>query len=174
VAALDGNRIRERGIMADIERGRPPRDLAAKMRVVATNAGIIPGDPLAPVLEVLADIPDEVDLRIAPAVARIEQAIVQINAAAAAANRPLMTSSQIRQDVLPGVLTAVSAGQAIATAVLLLLMFAMGFGTRWWITPAGPPVAGVTAGTEKCEDRPDGSRLCWIPVWQRLPPAALR
>jgi hypothetical protein len=35
----------------------------------------------------------------------------------------------------------------------------------------GYVLAGVRAGAEKCEDRVDGSELCWIPVWERLPPA---
>jgi len=30
-------------------------------------------------------------------------------------------------------------------------------------------LVGVHAGAEKCDDRPDGSRLCWIPVFERLP-----
>jgi hypothetical protein len=43
------------------------------------------------------------------------------------------------------------------------------FGIGYWYRGAAPLLVGVRAGTEKCEDRPDGSRLCWIPVFERLP-----
>lgn len=30
-------------------------------------------------------------------------------------------------------------------------------------------MSDMQAGAEKCEDRPDGSRLYWIPALERLP-----
>jgi hypothetical protein len=35
-------------------------------------------------------------------------------------------------------------------------------------------LAGVRAGAEKCDDRADGSRLCWIPVFEKLPPVTAK
>ena len=30
----------------------------------------------------------------------------------------------------------------------------------------------LRAGSDRCEDKPDGSQLCWIPVWTKLPSGA--
>jgi hypothetical protein len=32
-----------------------------------------------------------------------------------------------------------------------------------------PVFAGIRAGLDKCEDQVDGSRVCWIPVYERAP-----
>jgi hypothetical protein len=52
---------------------------------------------------------------------------------------------------------------------LALVTIISAFGGGYWYRGAVPLLVGVRAGTEKCEDRPDGSRLCWIPVFERLP-----
>ena len=36
---------------------------------------------------------------------------------------------------------------------------------------AAPVIAGVSAGAQQCQDQQGGGRICWIPVWERLPPA---
>jgi hypothetical protein len=57
-------------------------------------------------------------------------------------------------------------GAGMLTAALLV-----GAGSGYWLHGAVPVLVGVHAGAERCEDRADGSRLCWIPVFERLPPA---
>ena len=59
-------------------------------------------------------------------------------------------------------------GIAIGVVVALVFGVACGVG-GWWCRGAVPLVIGVRAGADRCEDRPDGSRLCWIPVYERLP-----
>jgi hypothetical protein len=51
----------------------------------------------------------------------------------------------------------------------LMLTFLTGTGAGYWLRGAAAVLVGVHAGAERCEDRPDGSRLCWIPVYERLP-----
>jgi hypothetical protein len=53
----------------------------------------------------------------------------------------------------------------------VLVAIVLGFGAGWLYRGDLPTIAGLSAGANKCQDRPDGSRLCWIPVWEeRLPP----
>ena len=62
-------------------------------------------------------------------------------------------------------------GRSWAALTATVLMAAvLGFGAGWLYRGDLPTMAGLSAGANKCEDRPDGSRLCWIPVWERLPP----
>jgi hypothetical protein len=110
------------------------------------NAGIMPNDPLAPVLDALADIPDEVDLRIAPALAEMQAAKAEIRAACAAiekaADKPLMTDHQVKWTVVPALLAAWNVWQML----LLVAAVAIGFGMHWWLTP-----------TLTCQDERGGS-----------------
>jgi hypothetical protein len=59
---------------------------------------------------------------------------------------------------------------ALMGAGMLLVTLLAGAGAGYWYRGAVPVLVGLRAGSEKCEDRPDGSRLCWIPVWEKLPP----
>jgi hypothetical protein len=61
---------------------------------------------------------------------------------------------------------------AIAIGVMVALAFGAACGGGgWWYRGAAPVLVGVRAGAEQCENRSDGSRLCWIPVFERLPPS---
>jgi hypothetical protein len=55
-------------------------------------------------------------------------------------------------------------------AALLVAAVVIGAGSGYWLRGEAPVLVGVRAGAEHCEDRSDGSRLCWIPVFERLPP----
>ena len=54
-------------------------------------------------------------------------------------------------------------------AGLLLAALLLGAGGGYVFRGSVPVLVGVKAGAEKCDDRADGSRLCWIPVFERLP-----
>lgn len=62
-----------------------------------------------------------------------------------------------------GILRTIKLATCIAGAALLVGMFAAGYGTHWWITPA-VSYAGIRQGPDVCEPRPDG-QLCRIPVF---------
>lgn len=63
------------------------------------------------------------------------------------------------------------AGIAIGVGVSLLFGAICG-GAGWWYRGYVPTLAGISAGAGNCTDRADGSRLCWIPIWEKVPPAA--
>jgi hypothetical protein len=64
---------------------------------------------------------------------------------------------------------------AIAIGVATTVIFGVMCGAGgWWSRGAVPALIGVRAETDQCQNRPDGSRLCWIPIFERLPPAASR
>jgi hypothetical protein len=170
----------------------PGRAKAARMRRAGLDAGIGPDSPLAPLIEALAQLPvdcealfdglagDLIEIRDAAKADRAAQIAAMRTATAAiekVSARPLITSYQIERDVLPALLANFKAKVVVWTSVALAGTLAVGAGigvgvSEWRhlgnAVPA-PVVAGVTGGTNKCEDHPDGSRLCWIPVWQRLP-----
>jgi hypothetical protein len=60
----------------------------------------------------------------------------------------------------------------IAIGVGIVLLFGALCGVGGWFYGSAPVVAGVSAGAEQCHDQPDGSQLCWIPIYKRLPAAA--
>jgi hypothetical protein len=60
------------------------------------------------------------------------------------------------------------AGIAIGVGVALLFGLVCGAG-GWFARGDVPALAGVHAGAERCQDQAGGGRLCWIPVWERLP-----
>jgi hypothetical protein len=55
-------------------------------------------------------------------------------------------------------------------AGLLVAAVLIGAGGGYWFRGEALVLVGVRAGAEHCEDRSGGSRLCWIPVFERLPP----
>jgi len=52
---------------------------------------------------------------------------------------------------------------------LLFAALLIGAGGGYWFHGEQPALVSVRAGADRCEDRADGSRLCWIPVLERLP-----
>jgi hypothetical protein len=63
-------------------------------------------------------------------------------------------------------------GITIGVAVALLVG-AISAAGGWWSRGAVPVMVGMRAGADQCNDRTDGSRLCWIPIFER-PPATTR
>lgn len=122
------------------------------------DAGILPGDPMAAVVDALADVPEEVDLRIAPALAQMKAATAAIEKAAA---RPMLTSDQIRYDVLPKLLAAYDGFWITMGVMVALAMLAIGFGAGWW-WHGGQPEAACHAQ--------DGGIACGY--WQQAPQQA--
>jgi hypothetical protein len=57
-----------------------------------------------------------------------------------------------------------------ALTATVLVAVVLGFGAGWLYRGPAQIVAGITGGTPKCDDQPDGGRLCWIPVYERPPP----
>ena len=60
-------------------------------------------------------------------------------------------------------------GNVLIGVAIVVLALLIGAGGGYWFRGAAPALVGVRAGADKCDDRPDGSRLCWIPVFERLP-----
>lgn len=111
----------------------PRRSVGDKVRKAAAEAGILPNDPLAPVVEALADIPAEVDLRIAPVLAEMRAFTA---AAQQAAEQPLVTHDQVKTIIVPALLAAFKWSHAIISVRLLLVAVGVGMGIQWWETPA--------------------------------------
>lgn len=57
----------------------------------------------------------------------------------------------------------------VGAAAGLVVAVGAGFAVGWWWRGAVVSIADISAVSEHCEDRPDGGRLCWIPMWQGLP-----
>ena len=57
----------------------------------------------------------------------------------------------------------------LAGVATLFAVFMAGAGTRYAFCDAGPLLVGVRAGADYCEDRQNGGRLCWIPIWEKMP-----
>jgi hypothetical protein len=113
--------------------GRPPPVkpvcISDRMRAKALDAGILPDDPLGPLVDTLGDIPEEVEARIAPLLAQIA---ILMAKAEQAANRPLLSGHQVRYDVLPVLVSTVGWAKALVGAVLLFGVFWLGWGAHWW------------------------------------------
>ncbi len=107
--------------------------VAVRVRLAASEAGILPADPLGPVVESLADIPNDLERRMAPI---LEQLQAFTDAAERTAARPILTDDQVRHSLLPPLLAALNLSQAIIGAVLLVAMFATGMTLQWYRTPA--------------------------------------
>jgi hypothetical protein len=131
-------------------------EIGDRVRAAAMDAGVLPNDPLGPVIEVVADVPAEVELRIGPVLAEMRATTAAIAAATAAiesaASRPLITNHQIKWTLLPGLLAAWNAwhvGQVLAAA-------AIGGGLAWF----------ALVPHEQCQDERGGT-ICWH--WKKPP-----
>ena len=98
-----------------------------------------------------------------------------IGAKAEALGRPI-GEDELRRAVAQGINNQMSGltrafnwRTALFGAWVLALTLIAGAGAGYAFHGAAPVLVGVKAGAEKCDDRPDGSRLCWIPVFERLP-----
>ncbi len=60
------------------------------------------------------------------------------------------------------------AGMAVMALVVLSIASAA-FGAGWWYRGNVPVLAGIRAGIDRCDDHADGSRICWIPIYERPP-----
>jgi hypothetical protein len=128
--------------------------------------GRLQSDPLRHPIEALAvhldalhkmhgeveTLPDDVRRTLAPVLAQMKAFTV---AAEQAATRPLLSSHQIKYDLMPVFLAALSWAKALIGAVVLFGVFWLGWGAHWWREPA------LT-----CSDQ-DGGMVCY--VWT-LPP----
>jgi hypothetical protein len=106
------------------------RILAAKVRQAAVEAGIGPDSPLAPFVDGLAEAvqavietPVEVDLRIRPILAEMKAARADLEKAS---SRPLLTSDQIKRDLLPVILALMRETRPFIMAGLFLAAFCVG------------------------------------------------
>lgn len=134
MAPGDGTQLRDGRAVDNLN-----SDLATRIRVAAGEAGILPGDALAPVLEALAEIPAEVRQSITPLIQQIE-----------AAQRPT-DNGVIRQAVAQGIRDhAADLARTIKIrtwflgAGLLLVVLLMVAGAGYWYGQA----AGYLKGTE--------------------------
>jgi hypothetical protein len=137
------------------------RTIGERVRAAAGDAGILPADPLGPVVEALADIPAEIDLRLAPILAEMQEA-------RKAAAQPLSDKQidDIGRQLMGGcqgwarsfVRASYWRSQSIL-AVALLGAIIVGFGAGW---RAHTPPSELA-----CADQADGSRICWM--YTRLP-----
>ena len=167
-------------------------DLATRIRVAAGEAGILPGDALAPVLEALAEIPAEVRQSLAPLVQQIE-----------AVKRPV-DDDKLRYAVAQGIhghaatlIREFRLRTSLAIAGLLLAVLLVGVGGGYWFgrrsaaeeyvqTPAALGVALTNQQAEKwlnlirLNNISDATRNCWnqsggtacsIAVWVKPPTA---
>jgi hypothetical protein len=67
---------------------------------------------------------------------------------------------------------AMSVRNILLVAGMLVMALLIGGGVGYWLHGPAEVIVGVRAGPEKCDDRPDGSRLCWIPIYERMPTAS--
>ena len=128
-----------------------------KVRRTAMEAGILPHDPLAAVVDALADIPGDIAKVMTPALAEMQAARAAMERVA---ERPLLTGDQLRYNVLPALLALTRMWHGLLLVAALGLGFGLGMGVQWYfLTPA------LT-----CADQANGSRVCYVFT---KPPTAL-
>jgi hypothetical protein len=151
------------------EVGETVREAQDKLRRAAQVANLN-GDPLGAVIEAQAVLLGAQHRMFVDGNLKLGAQIVE-------AKRPVDPEA-VRRAVAQGV--ADFGGEAVRRmgwrnmvigAGMLLVTLLLGAGAGYLFRGAVPVLVGVHAGAEKCEDRADGSRLCWIPVFERLPSA---
>jgi hypothetical protein len=102
--------------------------------------------------------------------------VVTMQRSIEAARQPVR-DDDLRRAVVQGISSHASSAvrtmgwrNVLIGAAILVAVLAVGAGGGYWFRGAVPVLVGVRAGAEKCDDQRDGSRLCWIPVFERLPP----
>jgi hypothetical protein len=143
-------------------------EIGDRIRAAALDAGILPNDPLGPMYEALADLPYEIE-RITTETRADLQAVLEQAKAQAGGELARNAARELPMAIERAVLERFR-WWAVLGGAALVLVAAVGFGAGWWYRGPSPIVAGLTGGTPRCDDQPDGSRLCWIPVWERPPP----
>jgi hypothetical protein len=114
-------------------------------------------EAVATVADEILEAPTEIELRITPALTRMEAASSSLEKAA---RRPLLTANQIKYDVMPALLAAWNLWQVLAIVLLMLLAVIGGYGIRWWQAPA-----------ETCQPE-RGGKICWHWAVQPTEPEA--
>jgi hypothetical protein len=122
-------------------------DISDRVRSAMADAGISPDDPLWPVVETLAGIPAEVRGDVAHLLKRTD---VLVATAGRAADRPILSDSQIRGELIPALVSSIPWWCAAFGLVMMLLAAAGGYGLRWYDEP-----------TLQCGDFGDGSAGCY-------------
>jgi hypothetical protein len=91
-----------------------------------------------------------------------------------AARQPVR-DEELRKAVTRGVadcatetVRALNVRNAVLGAGLLMAALLIGAVGGYLFHGSAPVVVGVSAGAEQCQDQ-NGGRLCWIPLWERLP-----
>jgi hypothetical protein len=169
VAAADGVLLLGDFVMDRIGRrdGDGTPSVRDRIRQTAMNAGIMPDDPLAPVLDALADLPDEVDLRIAPVLVELRTFATAVEKSA---DRPsTLTEKQVDELAKRlaqscaawsgGLVQAANRKSAAIVVAALAAVLVVGIGAGWWLHAPPSELA--------CGDQADGSRICWM--YTRLP-----
>jgi hypothetical protein len=114
--------------------GKPagkPVDISDRIRAAALDSGVLPKDPLGPLVEAIGDVPDEIEARIAPFLAQVKTFTIT---AQQAADRPLMSTHQVKYDLLPAIVAAISWGKSLVGAVVILASIGIGWGAHWLAT----------------------------------------
>jgi hypothetical protein len=139
------------------------RDAQDRMQALVRTAEVT-GDPSAPVLQGLAAMLNAMHVMTAGIGSQIE-----------IAQQPIPIE-ELRQAVARGISAhAIGIAESINRAVLAagvaasVLVLAATFWTGYWYRGDAPVFAGIRAGADQCTDQPDGSRLCYIPIYTRLP-----
>lgn len=147
-------------------------ETSADGRVIrlAREAGVVPNDPLGPLVEIIAEMPTELASALGPAIAAINRAA---ETAKAAATRGPLTDRQVEDYIAPRLVGGWLASIIIIGAALVAVAGIGGYfygrastPTRVW--------AGVEGDGIQCDDPNQyGEVLCHIPVWKNhraLPP----
>lgn len=125
------------------------------------------GDPIAPAVSVLAQAGQATN-RLLVDVFLKTQATLQEGRKPWTRDETRALVTQLDQTLLHRWAAFNRAGIAIGVGVALLFGLACGVG-GWFARGDVPALAGVHAGAERCQDQAGSGRLCWIPVWERLP-----
>ncbi len=124
------------------------------------------GDPLAPVLRVLAGTTTTMERSMAEIARQIEQSRQPVS--------PQIVRHAVAQAIRaasPDVIRALNWRTVVIIAGMLLVLMAGAFGAGYVMHGDQQMIAGLRAGDDTCRPQ-DGGVLCFIPVWKALPSSA--